>query len=171
MDGFLDGLDRSLQERNWHAALVMSLTLPDLCAKASNPARKTNGAKYAAWFDEFVGPKYKRPVGADRRLHVFLSGNDCYALRCALLHEGSAEVTTQKARETLERFHFCVPGERNISWHRNQKDGALILMVDEFAADVLEAARSWWASLRPDLRDTARKNQLTLLDADTFDGF
>lgn len=171
MDGFLDGLERSLQEQNWHAALVMSLTLPDLCVKAANPAEKTNGAKYAAWFDEFVGPTYMRPVGPDRRLHVFLSGNDCYALRCALLHEGSSEVTTQRARETLERFHFCVPGDRNISWHMNQKHGALILMVDQFAADVLEAARSWWGLLEPDRRHAARKTHLTLLDADTFNDF
>jgi hypothetical protein len=168
VDGFLDGLDRSLQEQNWYAALVMSLTLPDLCVKASNPAERTTGAKYAAWFDEFVGPKYRRPVGPDRQLHVFLSGNDCYALRCAVLHEGSADVTEQKARETLERFHFCTPGSRNNRWHRNQRDGALLLMVDEFATDVLEAARAWWESLDEPRREAARETHMTLLDSDSL---
>lgn len=171
MDGFFDGLDQALQQKNWYSALVMSLTLPDLCAKASSPTGKTNGKRYAAWFDEFVGPKYRHPVGPAGTVHVFLSGNDCYALRCALLHEGSAEVTAQRARETLERFHFCTPGSRGIRWHRNQKDGALILMVDEFAADVLDSARSWWGSLEPARREAARQTQLVLLDADHFDGF
>lgn len=171
MDGFLDGLDQALRERNWYAALAMSLALPDICVKASDPATKTNRSKYAAWFDEFVGPKYRRSVGAERQEHVFLSGRDCYALRCALLHEGSADVTEQSAREALDRFHFCAPGKQNNTWHMNQKDGSLLLMVDQFAADLLEAARAWWSSLEPEARQQAMKTHLTILDSDRVRAF
>ncbi|MFJ5886860.1 hypothetical protein [Streptomyces californicus] len=169
MEGFLDSLDQALREKNWYSALVMSLTLPDVCAKAAAPG-KTSGKKYAAWFDEFVGSKYRRPVGAHKQMHTFLSGKDCYALRCALLHEGTAEIATQSAREVLDRFYFCTPGPQGNRWHQNQVGGALLLMVDEFAADILEAARSWWASLEPAQQDAVRKAQLVLLDADRIEG-
>ncbi|MER6135114.1 hypothetical protein [Streptomyces sp. NPDC001815] len=42
-----------------------------------------------------------------------------------------------------------------MSWHRNWKDDALVLMVNEFAADVLQAARGWWESLDSDQREAA----------------
>jgi hypothetical protein len=164
MDGFLHGLERSLAERNWHAALVMSLTLPDICVKASDLSQKTTGAKYAAWFNEFVGPQYTRPVaGKD---HVFLSGRDCYALRSALLHEGSDAISSQKIRETLDRFHFCTPGALNNRWHLCQKDTTLLLMIDEFAGDLLAAGRAWWEALDPAKREAATQTHLTFLDSD-----
>jgi hypothetical protein len=170
VESLLNGLERSIREQNWYAALTMSLTLPDICAKAANPGERTSGRKYAAWFDENVGPKYRRPVGADRKIHVFLSGNDCYALRCALLHAGSADISEQRVRETLRRFYFCTPGRLNIRWHLNQKDDALILMVDEFATDILEAARSWWTSLAPEQRSAVLATHLALLDSDSIVG-
>ncbi|MFI1956133.1 hypothetical protein ACH437_30565 [Streptomyces xinghaiensis] len=171
MDGFINGLDRSLQEENWYAALAMSLTLPDICVKASDLSKRTTGPKYAVWFDENVGHKYRRPVGADRQIHVFLSGNDCYALRCAFLHAGSADISAERIRETLGRFYFCMPGRLNNRWHLNQRNDALILMVDEFAADVLEAARLWWERLEPARRDAARRTHLVLQDTDGLTGF
>ena len=33
--------------------------------------------------------------------HVFLHGEDCYALRCAVLHEGADDIVTQRARVAL----------------------------------------------------------------------
>ncbi|MEW2608898.1 hypothetical protein AB0937_01525 [Streptomyces sp. NPDC047880] len=167
MEGFFDGLERSIEKSNWHAALVMALTLPDICAKTVAP---TGGSarRYAAWFDEHLKPKYTFGVSPGMEPHVFLSGKDCYALRCALLHEGSVDITEQRAREALERFRFCIPGERNIQLHCNKVDNTLILMVDTFATDVLAAARSWWVSLTGEQRQSAQQGQLALINSDTM---
>ncbi|MGA5508882.1 hypothetical protein [Streptomyces umbrinus] len=167
MDGFFDGLEQSIKSRNWNAALVMALTLPDICATVVAPTGKV-GRRYAAWFDEHLKPTYTSVVNGQQ--HVFLSGKDCYVLRCALLHEGSADVATQPARDVLDRFQFCAPGTRRNSWHRNQVDTTLILMVDEFATDVLHAARSWWATLPDEKRAAAKQRQLTIIDSDLITG-
>lgn len=167
MEGFFEGLERAIRDRNWHAALVMALTLPDICAKTVVPAGGSQ-RRYADWFDKHLKDKYTGGAGEHR--HAFLTGSDCYALRCALLHEGSADITEQRAQEALERFNFITPGERGNSWHNNKRDGTLVLMVDEFAADFLAGARSWWASLNEEQREEARQRHLKLIDADTLNG-
>lgn len=167
MEGFFEGLEQAIRARNWHAALVMALTLPDICAKTIMP---TGGSqkRYATWFDEHVKDKYIGGAGEHR--HALLTGNDCYALRCALLHEGSADITEQRAQVALENFSFITPGESGNRWHNNEVNGTLGLMVDQFAADVLTAARSWWASRTEEQRQDTRQRHLNLIDADTLDG-
>jgi hypothetical protein len=168
VDGFFDGLERSIESRNWHATLVMALTLPDICVKASDPSQKTSGRRYAEWFETYVGPTYTRFVGAPqyREEIKFLSGRDCYALRCALLHEGSSDTSGQSIREALDSFQFSTPGVNGNSNHRNRVDGKLYLMVDEFAADILAGARAWWSSLSPAEQNAAQERQLTFISTD-----
>lgn len=73
---------------------------------------------------------------------MFLSPSDCYALRCALLHEGRAEITEQRAREALDRFHFIEPPKSGMV-HCNQSDNVLQLQVDIFCQDIINALRAW----------------------------
>lgn len=167
MEEFFDGLDCALDEQNWHAALVMALTLPDICDKAVTPD-ESSGRRYRTWFDHYVGPSYRRRVGVAQEEVTFLSGRDCYALRCALLHEGSTDTSMQRAREALSRFHFCTPGQFNNSMHCNQINDALVLMVDEFAKDILDAARAWWASITPGERRVADEKMIMLHDTDNI---
>lgn len=61
----------------------------------------------------------------------FLNGGDCYALRCAVLHEGSDDIVEQRAREALERFEFYEPAP-GLRMHCNQIGVRLQLQVDLF---------------------------------------
>jgi hypothetical protein len=91
------------------------------------------------WFDRYLADKYAAEIGAFRQRHVFLSGNDCYALRCAMLHEGGADISTQKCQETLEHFHFStLPGI-----HCNQFNAVLQLEVRVFCEDICNAVEVW----------------------------
>ncbi|GAA0452336.1 hypothetical protein [Streptomyces olivaceiscleroticus] len=167
MEGFFDGLERAVREQNWPAALVMALTLPDICAKTVAPTDRSQ-KRYVAWYDAHLKQKYTRPVGPGGGKRVFLSGKDCYALRCALLHEGSSDISTQSAREVLSRFQFCTPGQFNIRLHCNQINDVLIVMVDDFALDVLDAGRTWWASLGDVERESTTQRLFTLKSTDNF---
>ena len=75
MKDILDSISKAIENENWYAALFNTMTLPDICVSLEHG--KTTGNQYAAWFDENL-PQYNK----------ILSGSDCYALRCALLHEG-----------------------------------------------------------------------------------
>ncbi|MFJ4711275.1 hypothetical protein [Streptomyces sp. NPDC088785] len=169
MEGFFNGLEQAVKGSNWHAALVMALTLPDICVKVSDPERKTSRSRYAAWFEVYVAPTYTRYVGAstDREEVKFLSGKDCYALRCALLHEGSDKTTAHEVRDALDDFHFCTPGRLGNSVHMNKSGRALNLMVDTFALDMLAGARTWWATLPSEEQDAARARQIIMHSTDS----
>jgi len=138
MERFTSAIRKSLESQNWYAALYMSMTLPDICARLESEDGKTNGDKYIKWYDKYLADKYRHEVGAERKIHVFLSGPDCYALRCALLHEGSPDITTQRRRDVLEKFHFTV-----CSSHCNQFGLVLQLDVPVFSNDVCIAAERW----------------------------
>jgi len=134
-------LESALKERNWYAALFIALTVPDICGYLETPGAGSR-RRYEAWFDRYMGEKYTSLIGPDRTPHVFLSGADCYALRCAFLHEGRDEITEQRAREALERFHFVEPAP-NRYIHCNQRNQVLQLQVDVFCRHILEGFSSW----------------------------
>src|SRR4030066_211862 len=95
MKNILKSIENSLQNKNWYSALILSLILPDICGKLENTS-KSSSERYPEWFDKYLGKKY----------NGFLSGNNCYALRCSFLHEGSGNIEKQRAKENLDHFVF-----------------------------------------------------------------
>ncbi len=71
-----------------------------------------------------------------------MQGEDCYALRCALLHEGTDDISEQRAQEVLENFKFVVPPDGLIV-HNNQSGKALQLQVDIFCRDICASVLDW----------------------------
>jgi hypothetical protein len=98
--------------------------------------------RYEQWFEKYMLSKYSSFNKWDNRHHTFLSPSDCYALRCALLHEGSDNIAVQRARDVLDRFHFIEPPPK-AKRHCNQINNILQLQVDVFCTDVLEGLTQW----------------------------
>lgn len=142
MEQFINAVRQSIATENWYAALGMALTLPDICGRLTDP-EIPSGKRYAAWWEEYVQERYTVPD------HVFLSGRDAYALRCAYLHEGRDDVAEQRAREALSSFVFVAPRP---GWnvHCNQRDDILQLQVNIFCGDVCDGATAWMESHRDD---------------------
>ena len=84
---------------------MVALTLPDIAGKIEYPISSSR-VRYSSWFNKYVGERYKSRIGARNEEHTFLSGNDCYALRCAYLHEGVTDISGQKSRDVLDDFIF-----------------------------------------------------------------
>ena len=105
MNNLTHALESAIEQKNWYAAVMLALTLPDICGKIEYP-EDHSGARYKKWCEKYLEPKYTHQVGPAQmeKIHTFLSGSDCYALRCALLHEGSDDITEQGARESLCRI-------------------------------------------------------------------
>jgi hypothetical protein len=158
----------SLEARFWYPALAMSLTLPDICGWLENPTTSSK-QRYIDWFERFMmkyygltkhdgssqdwftqtfqrlnissDPSFKIPS-----LFTFLTGADCYALRCAYLHEGSDDVTKQKAREILELFRFVAP-EGADRLHSIRQGNTLILQTDIFCEQMCDAVMEWHSTV------------------------
>lgn len=140
MERFTNSIRTALQAGDWYGALTTAIMLPDICGRMETPNEGSN-RRYARWFTEWVEPLYTMDLFGER--HVFLSGNDCYALRCSLLHEGGENIEKQKAREALGNFHFIEPPLNGGSVHKMQSNQSLLLQVDIFCSDVADAVDKW----------------------------
>jgi hypothetical protein len=96
MKRFTDAIAKALADKNWLAAVALSLTMPDVCGGMEHP-NDGSEKRYRAWWDKYMLKHYPR-----------LSSADAYALRCAYLHEGGLH---QRARKALTQNHFVVPKE------------------------------------------------------------
>ena len=141
MEHLVRAVRDGVAERNWYAALGLALTLPDICGRLESPGVGSQ-ARYVSWCNTYLVPRYTRPLGPDRTPHVFLHGADCYALRCAVLHEGADDIVTQRARVALDAFLFVAP---RTGWtvHCNQSDAKLQLQVDIFCEDICAGVDAW----------------------------
>lgn len=179
MKDFTESLKKSLDDKNWYAALFIALSLPDICGKIDNPGEKSSQKRYAAWFKEYIEHKYKYdPLQESTREEfpgvirgqiygtlpnpsgkpeTFLSGLDCYALRCAFLHDGSENISGQTAQERIESFEFITPdilpdgsiGPWIAHCNMDGKRNVLQLQVDIFCQDILDGVEDWISAKNP----------------------
>jgi len=161
MRHLLLAVERSLQAGNHYAALALALAFPDICGWVEDPNSKSK-ARYISWFEKYLQSKYTRPATTSSPEHVFLTGSDCYALRCAYLHEGREDIADQGAQRVLESFQFVVPPT---SWivHLNQIDSTLQLQVDIFCREVLDGVRQFLADVTNNSDASARLTKMILI--------
>ena len=140
MRQFIAAVNKALENENWYAALFISLTLPDICGKVQYHCLNSSEKRYVQWFNKYLSNKYTHGVGPDRQKHVFLSGEDCYALRCSLLHEGADVISHQRCRKVLDSFLFLTTGSHcnycNVNGHT-----FLQLNVSNFCKDICDSVR------------------------------
>ena len=140
---FIAAVRQAAAQDNWVAALATALALPDICGWLEDPDRSSR-SRYAAWFDKFVGDAYTGLLGGrPRKRHIFLSGTDCYALRCALLHEGTTATARQRARDALAKFRFVSPPVTDSGYGLLQDGSMLILRVDDFCEAICRGVEEW----------------------------
>jgi hypothetical protein len=146
MQSFVNATTMALDSSNWYAALVLALTIPDICGRLENPSMGSQ-ARFVNWYDRFLLTHYQSNIGSSGTLHTFLDGSDCYALRCAFLHQGEFDISDQRAKKALENFHFIAPRQGYLI-HMNQVNNALQLQVDRFCIDVCKATEQWMTSVQ-----------------------
>jgi hypothetical protein len=151
MKRFTDSIRKSVECKNWYGALSMALMLPDICGRLEKPCMGSQ-ARYIAWFQQWLELKYTGFLGPGREKHVFLCGEDCYALRCSYLHEGGNNIEEQRVRKALDDFHFIIPKSSH-TVHMNQFNNSLQLQVDIFCIDVADAVDSWDSQVAKNSRD------------------
>lgn len=149
-----------LLRRNWYPSLALALALPDICGFLESPTH-TSKRRYVDWCDLFLVPRYSSEIGPDHQSFVFLSGEDCYALRCAFLHQGSDSIEKQSARDVLDKFIFVEPPPRG-RIHCNKIDSKLQLQVDIFCEDICEGAEQWMQQVLATIPDVQSRTSKLL---------
>jgi hypothetical protein len=140
MYSYINSVRQSVKNQNWYSALSLAITLPDICGRLEAP-KSYSFKRYKNWFNKYMSKKYTLTINSET--HVFLSGNDCYALRCSFLHEGHDSITEQDKRQALDSFHFVAPPSDGSVIHCNQAYNVLQLQVDIFCDDICLAVEEW----------------------------
>jgi len=171
IDRYLDSIIKSLESKNWYAALFIALAIPDICGDLEHPSEKSK-VRYVNWYDKYMLPKYSVTMPSLREPHIFLSGDDCYALRCSLLHQGTGDIGKQKISRILKLVRFNEPSDKGGGMHRNQDKNVLQLRVDAFCNDIINATRQWLSDVQGDANVQARMQLLLKIHpAFYFPGF
>lgn len=138
MERFTQAIKKSVESENWYSALTLALTIPDICGRLSYPdLKKKSEKRYIKWFNKYMLHHYESEFHGEG--FTFLSGADCYALRCALLHEGRDDITSQSARtKVLSKIIFAV----NAS-HKLMFNDVVTLRLQTFCSEICQGVESW----------------------------
>lgn len=140
MQNFINAIKSAISNGNWYAALSLALTMPDICGRLEDPFKGSQTC-FVSWFDRYLLSRYQSHIGPDRALHT-LYGSDCYALRCAFLHQGEFGIDDQRAQQALEHFQFIFP-RPGVFVHMTQTNAVQQLQVDRFCLDVCKGVEQW----------------------------
>ena len=91
LDLLLQEIEKAISAKSYLSALYMSLSIPDMLGKVSDP--KYQGNKYIKWFDENVqNISFEYLCSKSEFDSLNMSGEICYRLRCKLYHEGINDI-------------------------------------------------------------------------------
>lgn len=138
---YVASIRQAITEENWYCALSLALALPDICGGIEYPTEQSSKERYVAWYDQYVAPKFQE-IFSEGVGNLLLSGSDCYALRCSFLHNGSEDITSQRAQKVMEKFYFVQP-LKNWSFNTRARGTMLIVQVDRFCLLVCNSVDGW----------------------------
>jgi hypothetical protein len=141
MQSLIDAVRGCCTQGNWYAALYVALTMPDICGKLEDPTATHSGPRYKRWFDKYLAPIYTPDFPEPG--FQYLTADDCWALRCSLLHDGSDEISAQRARRVLTQFKFTTN-----KIHLNLVDDVLVLNVSRFCNEMVSGVEAWLRDMK-----------------------
>jgi hypothetical protein len=140
LEWLLGEIERALQAQLYYLALMLTLALPDICAALGSQDGRSSSKLYKNWYDANMATKFTR-----------LTGDDCYSLRCGVVHQGQFGV----AGAQYARVVFALPTVSPKTTIRNGiincRDGQVyIYSVEDFCHNVIEIVRTWFATNKDD---------------------
>ena len=138
MQDYFNQVRKAANSELYYLALAGALVIPDMCSGMDSEDGKTDGAKYIAWVDKYLSIKFS--AGADNTPNF--SGEDCWGVRCGLLHQGRLEPHKGKHSRVL----FLEPGNTATSgmiMHNNVINDGLNIDLPTFILTVVESAEEW----------------------------
>lgn len=135
MEPILLEIERTMLARLWYAAVALSLTLPDLCASLeARPEARPDGqqARYKSWFNKNLKGK------------VGLSAEECWGLRCGVVHQGRYKHKNIRAYQRVA-FTFENVGVHCSVVETLNGEHIFSLHAPIFCAEIIESVRAWCA--------------------------
>jgi len=135
MQVIISEIERAISYGLYYLAMMMTLSLPDICAALESDDGETSGSKYRAWYDTWVADGYSS-----------LTADDCYRIRCGVVHQGRFGHPHMRYARVL----FTVPNVKGTVFHENISNDALNLDVVIFCRDIMQCVSQWYAAKQND---------------------
>ena len=140
----------SISSKNWYAATVTSLTLPDICYNLDDEFKSQHANAregYASWYDRFVG-------NLSEGRYSFLPGRACYYLRCKIVHQSTDRISNEEVfvldagpgRTTdCKMKQILLIGNKPSGWLIDQciVGDMVVVDVDSFCNNILSGVEDW----------------------------
>jgi hypothetical protein len=126
MEDHLMAIERNILEGNYYSAIFMAIMLPSICGALESTNGEDTQQKYIDWYERYV-------------LNLSLTGEDCYRLRCSLLHQAS----TIHPSSNFSRVIFTFPVPSGNTFHNNILNDALNLDTPRFCSELIQGVRMW----------------------------
>src|SRR5438105_3177461 len=115
MEDIIAAIRQNLAENNYYSALFLTLVLPSICGALESENGQDSSEKYKGWYNRYITNSH-------------LNGDDCYLLRCSILHQG----LTAHHRSSFSRIIFTIPNSQSNVLHENILDDVLNLYIPWF---------------------------------------
>lgn len=105
----IDEIKKSIDNECYIAALMLALSIPDICGKAEYSHASTT-SRYIQWYNTYVG-KYEKPLSPYDDDMPYASGELIYNLRNSLFHQGTPNIDVGKVKEErcrVDEFRFTI---------------------------------------------------------------
>jgi hypothetical protein len=153
LDVYLSDMLRAIKCGAPHSALALALSIPDICGSIQYPNSKV-GERYVRWAEEWAGM-------------LTMSATDCYAMRCAYLHNGSEVFSgTSAMAANFARIEFTV-GQAGGGWSskadpiiEDGPKGKIRTPLEDFCKAMVNAAIAWRIYSKDDARIVAAVDRL-----------
>jgi hypothetical protein len=165
MKRFTDAGRNAIKQGNLYASLSLALMIPDICASLEDPGPDKSQARYERRCRQWVEPKFTRPARGPMPSQIFISAEDCYQIRCSLIHSGSAEIAANR-QKVLSRFEFF---DQTTNTHLNWFEGNTINGVKQsnylqlkaklFSEEMFKAADEWDSAMASNTNVQAEKSE------------
>jgi hypothetical protein len=138
LDMALTDIPKALDAGMFYIALVVTLTLIDMCSALDSPDGRTNRTKMAAWYNTNLASHYH-----------WLTADDIYGLRSGLVHQGIAKTDAQGNVSQWRRILFLLTPPKT-QFRNSAADDAYMTGLREFCLDVCGKVKSWAISKQGD---------------------
>ncbi len=127
----LHDIEKALQAHLYYLALVVTMTLPDICAALESPDGATSKIRYIAWYNTHLAQHY-----------TYLSAEDCYGIRCGMVHQGKVALPRQ-----VKKVLFMLPNSQ-VKILNGMMGDAFVNDLSQFCRGVGSKVTSWYLAAK-----------------------
>ena len=114
------------------------MTLIDMCGALENETGTANRSTLEGWYRANLADRY-----------TWLKPEDCYGLRCGLVHQGIAKTDAKGHASQWARIFFVLMPNGN-TFRNSAATDAYLTGLPEFCLDVCSQVKVWAASKQTD---------------------